>query len=84
MQTTIKTFDNVPYTMSLERVDGEYVLMFTCQRIFFTPQTETHRFDNFEDAFQHYSNNMRYYNNVRPEPLTEEQFLGLKKGTLYA
>ena len=84
MQTTITTFHGVPYTMSLERVDGEYVLMFTCQRILSTPQTETRHFSDFDTAFQHYSNNCHYYNNVRPEPLTEEQFLGLKRGTLYA
>lgn len=84
MQTTITTFRGVPYTMSLERVDGEYVLTFACQRLFSTPQIEQHSFEQFDDAFHHYAANCHYYNNVRPKPLTEEQFLGLKKGTLYA
>lgn len=84
MQTTIKTFDGIPYTMSLIR-DSEqnmYVLTFASQHRS-VQRTEVHRFEDFATAWEHYANNMHYYNNVRPEPLTEEQFLGLQPGTLY-
>lgn len=83
MKTTITTFDGVPYTMSLERIDEQYVLIFSCQRKFMTPQTEVHKFEDYTTAWEHYANNCHYYNNVRPEPLSEEAFLGLPKGTLY-
>lgn len=83
MKTTITTFEGVPYTLHLDRVDDGYRLMFTCQRLFHTPQAETHTFKDFATAWDHYVRNIHYYNNVRVEPLTEEQFLGLKPGTLY-
>jgi hypothetical protein len=69
--------------MSLERKEGKYVLTFTSQHRLF-PRTEVHVFEDYTTAMEHYANNCHYYNNVRPEPLTEEQFLGLKRGTLYA
>lgn len=84
MQTTINTFDGIPYTMSLIR-DSEqnmYVLTFASQHRS-VQRTEVHRFEDFATAWEHYANNMHYYNNVRPEPLTEEQFLGIPAGTLY-
>lgn len=83
MKTTITTFDGVPYTMSLERTDDKYVLTFTCQRLYHSPQVEVHKFEDFTTAWEHYANNHHYYTNVHLEPLSEEAFLGLKPGTLY-
>lgn len=85
MHTTITTFDGIKYTMSLERdaANNVYVLTFTSQHRYFG-KTERHTFEDFTTAWEHYANNMHYYNNVRPEPLTEEQFLGIPKGVLYA
>lgn len=84
MQTTITTFDGVKYTMSLERdtENHEYVLTFASQHRFVN-RTEVHRFKEYTTAWEHYVNNYHYYNNIRLEPLTEEQFLGLPRGTLY-
>lgn len=84
MQTTIKTFDGVPYTVSLDRVDNGYRVMFTAQRLFATPQTITRLYELYDDAWKYYASIVHYYNYVRLEPVSEEQFLGLKKGTLYA
>lgn len=84
MQTTITISNGTPFTMSLDR-DVEkhvYVLTFASQRRS-VPKTEVHTFQDFTTAWEHYSNNMHYYNNVRPEPLTEEEFLHLPKGALY-
>lgn len=84
MHTTITTFEGVRYTMSLERdtEKHEYILTFASQHRFIN-RTEVHRFKEFTTAWEHYANNMHYYNNVRLEPLTEEQFLGIPAGTLY-
>lgn len=85
MQTTITTFDGVPYTMSLERdyEKHEYVLTFASQSVLHQ-HTEVHRFKEYTTAWEHYARNCHYYNNVTPEPVDEETFLGLKKGVLYA
>ena len=84
MQTTITTFDGVKYTMSLERdvENNVYIFQFTSQHRFIN-RVETHRFEDYTTAWEHYASNMHYYNNVRLAPLTEEEFLGLPRGTLY-
>lgn len=84
MQTTITTFDGIPYTMSLIRdsENNEYVFQFASQHRFVN-RTETHRFKDYTTAWEHYASNMHYYNNVRLAPLTEEEFLGLPRGYLY-
>lgn len=84
MQTTIKTFSGVPYTLSLDRVDNGYRVMFTVQRLFATPQIITRPFELYDDAWKYYASIVHYYNYVRLESVSEEQFLGLRKGTLYA
>ena len=84
MQTTINTFDGVPYTMSLTRdaENNEYVFTFRSQHRFVN-RTEIHRFKEYTTAWEHYARNCHYYNNVTLEPLTEEQFLGLPPGFLH-
>ena len=84
MKTTITTFTGVPYTMSLDRVENGYALTFACQCLNRKPALEVHKFEDYTTAWEHYASNAHYYNNVRLEPVSEEQFLGLKRGTLYA
>lgn len=84
MQTTIKTFDGVPYTLHLDRVENGYRVTFTAQRPHTRPQVIAHAYEQYDDAWQYYASIVHYYNFVRLEPVSEEQFLGLKKGTLYA
>ena len=85
MHTTITTFEGVKYTMSLERdvKNNVYVLTFSSQHRFIQ-RTERHTFEDFTTAWDHYVRNCHYYNVDVPEPLTEEQFLGIPKGVLYA
>lgn len=85
METTIRTFDGIPYTMRLTR-DAEnhtYRLGFYSQSRFSRTEQEVHIFTDFDTAWEHFSNNCHYYNNVRPEPITEEQFNGLPATYLY-
>lgn len=84
MQTLITADNGIHYTMSLERDSShdEYVFSFTSQSRFH-PHTEVHRFKEYTTAWEHYARNCHYYNNVRLEPLSEEQFLGIPAGTLY-
>ena len=84
MQTTITADNGIKYSMSLTRdVENHvYVLTFASQHRFIQ-NTEVHRFEDFTTAWEHYANNMHYYRGFRPEPLTEEQFLGIPTGTLY-
>jgi hypothetical protein len=84
MQTTIATFEGVPFTLSLERdpVKNKYVVTYASQsRLDNRLIIDT--FDNYEDAWDKYRRSVHYYNNIVLEPLTEEQFLGLPKGFLY-
>lgn len=85
METTIRTFNGTPYTMQLMRDVENYVykLGFYAQSCFACPQQEVHTFLDFETAWKHFSNNMHYYCNRRPEPITEEQFLELPATYLY-
>lgn len=83
MQTVINN-NGINYTMSLTRdsEQNKYVLQFTSHHRF-VGGTETHTFEDFTTAWDHYVRNCHYYNVVVPEPLTEEQFLGIPSGTLY-
>ena len=85
METTIRTFNGTPYTMQLTRdVENHvYKLGFYAQSCFNRVDQEVHTFPDFETAWEHFSNNMHYYCNIRPVPITEEQFLNLPATYLY-
>ena len=84
MQTTIKTFEGVPYTLSLERDSSKnrYIVTYASQSVRVN-KLSVREFEQYEDAWDQYSRAVHYYSYVRLEPLSEEQFLGLPKGYLY-
>jgi hypothetical protein len=64
----------------LDKNTAKYVLAFNGMDNF---EHEEHYYDHFGEAFDAFAKNMRWYNNQLPQPCTEEEFLGLKKHTLY-
>lgn len=84
MQTQITTGDQFTYILRLERdaIQNRYMVSFTStsRRC---PRVEEHPFKQYDDAFHCYAANVHAYNNIRLEPVSEEQFLGLPEGYLY-
>lgn len=80
MQTQITTGDQLTYILRLERdtIQNRYMVSFISRT-----HIEEHPFEQYDDAFHCYAANVHAYNNIRLEPVSEEQFLGLPKGYLY-
>lgn len=85
ISTTIRQFrTDIPYSLSLMYlVDTEkYAVVFASKDKGVQHQC-IRTFDTYQDAWKCYEQNWRYYKPGRPVPVTEEEFHGIAKGTLY-
>lgn len=84
MHAVIKQFGtDYPYKMEVfyHPKKGLYILSFACMKHGIN-KGEEHACSSFEDALRRFNSNCRYYG-IPEQYLTEEEFLGLKNGTLY-
>lgn len=85
LSTIIRQFNtDVPFKMEVyfDKQKDTYVLSFTSMRDS-VRHGEEHAYTTFEEAQDRFISNCRYYHVPVPVKQTEEEFLGIHKGTLY-
>lgn len=85
VKTTIRQFrTDIPYSISLvyNRDSSHYGVVFAS----LVPEIqheESRWFDSYGSAWDCFDKNVFYYNGIHPSHISEEDFHGLPKGTLY-